>query len=302
MITRVTHMSAQRNVLGNMQKNLADMIRLQEQGSSGKRIGKVSDDPASAADSLSLRRDQKANEQYVRNAEDGKAWLNLADSALSSTSSLLRRARDLVVQGSSTGALNPAAREALAAELDGIKSALLDQANTKYLGRSIFAGTSGADMAFDTQDYGFTGAPGSTVERRTSNAVTIRVDTDGAAVFGSNTQDPTDPNYSVFALMDDISAQLRSGQDPQDALNAIDARMAQVTTAAATVGARTNQVERAIETAGNNAANFKNDVAGIENIDLAQTIMELKLQEVAYTASLNASARVLQPTLLDYLR
>lgn len=302
MITRVTHMSAQRNVLANMQQNLSAMVKLQEQGSSGKLIGKVSDDPAKAADSLSMRRDQKATEQFVRNAEDGRSWLNLADSALSTTSGLLLRARDLVVQGSNTGTMNPAAREALAAEIDGIKSALLDQANTKYLGRSIFAGTSGAPAAFSTDDYAFTGVPGSSVERRTSAAVTIRVDTDGASVFGANTTDPDDPNYSVFQLMDDISGALRAGQDPQQALNQIDVRHAQITTQAAAVGSRTNQIERALETATNTTATLKNDVAGIENIDLAQTIMDLKLQEVAYTASLNASARVLQPTLLDYLR
>lgn len=302
MITRVTHMSAQRNVLANMQQNLSAMVKLQEQGSSGKRIGKISDDPAKAADALSLRRDQRANEQYVRNAEDGKSWLNLADSALVATSSLLLRARDLVVQGSSTGVMNPAAREALAAEIDGIKSALLDQANTKYLGRSIFAGTSGEESAFDPTNYAFSGVPGATVERRTSDAVTIQVDTDGSSVFGSNTLDPDDPNYSVFALMDDIANTLRSGGDPQQALVQIDTRHAQITTQMASVGARTNQIERAVTTASSTAATLKNDVAGIENIDLAQTIMDLKLQEVAYTASLNASARVLQPTLLDYLR
>ncbi|XBH22124.1 flagellar hook-associated protein FlgL [Jonesiaceae bacterium BS-20] len=302
MITRVTHMSAQRNVLANMQNNLSAMVKLQEQGSSGKLIGKVSDDPAKASDALTMRRDQKANEQFVRNAEDGRSWLNLADSALATTSGLLLRARDLVVQGSNTGTMNSAAREALAAEIDGIKSALLDQANTKYLGRSIFAGTSGTDSAFDGTDYTFSGVPGASVERRTSNAVTIRVDTDGASVFGSNTTDPNDPSYSVFKLMEDISNDLRAGNDPQHALNKIDTRHAQMTTQAAAVGARTNQIERALETATNNTATLKNDVAGIENIDLAQTIMDLKLQEVAYTASLNASARVLQPTLLDYLR
>lgn len=302
MISRVTHMSAQRSVLANMQKNLSAMVQLQEQASSGKRISKVSDDPARAADALSLRGQQKTTEQYVRNGEDGLSWLNVADAALSTTTSLLQRARDLVVRGSNTGTLNPAAREALAAELDGIKDSLLDQANTQYVGRSIFAGTSGAGHAFDTTTYGFTGVSGASVERRTSDFVTIRVDSDGASVFGDELTDKTSPSYSVFALIDDIAGQIRSGENPQAALNDIDSRLSQVTTQAATIGARTNQIERAISSSKYGATTLKSEVMGIENIDLAQTIMDLKMQEVAYTSSLNASARVLQPTLLDYLR
>jgi flagellar hook-associated protein 3 FlgL len=43
-------------------------------------------------------------------------------------------------------------------------------------------------------------------------------------------------------------------------------------------------------------------LTGVEDVDLAETITELKLQEVAYNASLSATQRVLQPSLLDFLR
>jgi len=302
MIYRTTHTVAQRSSLANMQKNLAAMTKLQEQASSGRKINKISDDPAGASQSLSLRREQSATEQYVRNAQDGQSWLNLADSALSNSSALIRRARDLVVQGSNTATMNGQAREALAAELDGIKNSLLDQANTTYLGRSIFAGTSGDGYAFDTDTYAFTGVAGATVERRISDTATVRVDISGAETFGSNTTDPTSPDYSLFSLLDDISNTLRTGGNPQPALNAIDSRLNAVLNSASTVGARSNQIETATKNATYNAMSLKNDVAGLENIDLAQTVMDLKLQEVAYTSSLSATAKVLQPTLLDYLR
>ena len=50
------------------------------------------------------------------------------------------------------------------------------------------------------------------------------------------------------------------------------------------------------------AETLRNDISGVEDIDLAQTIMDLKLQEVGYQSSLNSAGRVLQPTLLDFLR
>ena len=43
-------------------------------------------------------------------------------------------------------------------------------------------------------------------------------------------------------------------------------------------------------------------LSGVEDIDLAEVILELQMQEVAYTGALGAAARVLQPSLMDFLR
>ena len=40
----------------------------------------------------------------------------------------------------------------------------------------------------------------------------------------------------------------------------------------------------------------------VDVLDLPKTILELQLQSVAYQAALGATARVIQPTLLDFLR
>jgi len=92
---------------------------------------------------MRLRADLAANTQYTRNADDGLSWLGHADSTLSSMLDGVRRARDLVVQGASTGSGSADSREALAQELIQIRSGLLDQANTQHLGRPIFGGTTG---------------------------------------------------------------------------------------------------------------------------------------------------------------
>src|SRR5690606_25795430 len=125
----------------------------QSQASSQKRIEKPSDDPAGTAQALRLRSEQRAVAQYQRNLEDGVSWLTTLDTALTTTSSYLRRARDLVVRGANDGAMGPAQREAIATELEGLRGSLLSQANTTYLGRSVFAGTSNAGVAFDAADY-----------------------------------------------------------------------------------------------------------------------------------------------------
>jgi flagellar hook-associated protein 3 FlgL len=40
----------------------------------------------------------------------------------------------------------------------------------------------------------------------------------------------------------------------------------------------------------------------VEGVDLPSALVDLQLQEMAYQAALGATAKALQPTLLDFLR
>ncbi|MGW6132486.1 flagellar hook-associated protein FlgL [Cellulomonas sp. NPDC055163] len=293
MINRVTHQTVQRSTLGNLQQNLSKMADLQAKMSSGKNINLPSDDPAGASDMLRLRGEQRAQTQFARNADDGNGWLTTVDSALTSSLSTMRRTRDLVVQGGN-GGLGATSREALAAEVDGLRAALLEQANTSYLGRSVFAGTSGAGVAF-TDAYTFTGTPGSSVDRRVADNTTVRVDADGAAVYGEGAD-------SVFALLETVSATLRSGGDVTTHLAAIDSRFESMLTQVSGVGARQNRVQDAQGTLLETQQSTKAQLSAIEDVDLAGIILELQMQEVAYQGALGAAGKVLQPTLMEFLR
>ncbi|MGP7960185.1 flagellar hook-associated protein FlgL [Sanguibacter sp. A247] len=294
--TRVTHQMTQQASLANVQRNLAAMSKLQGQASSLRRIEKPSDDPAGTAQALRLRAEQRALTQYDRNASDGRGWLTAVDTSLQTTSAQLIRARTLVVQASNTGSHTAVSAEAIALEIEAVRDALLGQANATYQGRSIFAGTSDADAAFAPQadgTYVYEGAPGS-VDRRISQDVVVRVDGDGASIFG----DATD---SVFALLDRVAADIRAGGEVSGALAEIDGWHARTTSALATTGARTNQVESQLAVNASMTLTLKADISAVEDVDLAETLVHLQTQEVAYQAALGATARVLQPTLLQYL-
>jgi flagellar hook-associated protein 3 FlgL len=68
------------------------------------------------------------------------------------------------------------------------------------------------------------------------------------------------------------------------------------------VGARQNQVGSAQTSIVSNQLTTKTQLSGIEDIDLAQTILDIQMQEVAYNGALGAAAKVLQPSLMDFLR
>lgn len=294
MIERATQQSMQRTSLSMLQANLARMNRLQAQVSSGKAFTKPSEDPAGTMDAMRIRADQRANAQHSRNVSDGLGWLGTIDNALTTSTSLLRRARDLTIGGANTGVLSQASREALASELDATAEAMREQANTKYLGRSVFAGTSDAVAAFDATGT-FQGVAGTTVTRRVTEATAVAVDSDGAAVFG-------DGPGSVFTLLHQIADDLRAGQDVIGHIGEIDQRMNAFLEEIADVGARYSRLETAQGTIATQKVALATQLTGVEDVDLAEAITELKLQEVAYNASLSATTRVLQPSLLDFLR
>ncbi|WP_136518922.1 flagellin N-terminal helical domain-containing protein [Cellulomonas telluris] len=293
-IGRVTHQTVQRSTLANLQANLQRSAELQARMSAGTKITVPSDDPAGAADLLRLRADQRANVQHQRNATDGDAWLTTVDSALQESLAIVRKARDLAVRAGS-GAMGAESREALAAEMEALGVQLRGQANTQYAGRSVFAGTASGPAFGPAPAYAHGGATGAAVTRQVGPETAVRVDSDGAAVFGTGAG-------SAFALLDDLAATIRAGGDLSAGIDGIDARMSAMLREVASVGARHNQVKSATAGLADEKVTLASQLSAIEDVDLAQAVLDLQAQEVAYQGALAATAKVLQPTLLDFLR
>ncbi|MCY7325097.1 MAG: flagellar hook-associated protein FlgL [Microbacteriaceae bacterium] len=294
MISRVTTQTMVDSAARNLQSAKNDLARIQDRASSQKALDRPSDDPSAMAESLRVRTAQRATEQYGSNIADGRAWLATTESALSGALAVLGRVRDLTVQGANDGALSATARTTIASELESLGADLLSKANASYLGRSVFAGTSDAGAAFDA-GYAHTGAPGSTVQRRVGDDRTVRVDVDGAAAFGTGSS-------SVFALIDTIAADLRAGVNIGARLSAVDGRITAIVEQLAGVGTRDARIERAQEANMELSGALEAQRSGVEDIDLARVILDLQVQETTYRAALAVTARVLQPTLMDFLR
>lgn len=293
MISRVTNQTLMRSAQRNLQDSMSELAKLQDRATSLKKISRPSDDPTGTADSMRVRAEQQQAKQYGRNINDGIGWLTTVDSTLSAATDLLQKIRDLTVQGANDGSMSPAAKEAIAVELEGLKTELLNNANTQYLGRTIFAGNSADGIAFDP-GYTYSGT-GSAVERRINADTTVRVDVDGRDVFGEGAT-------SVFALVDTIVADLRGATNVGSHLSSIDTHLNALLGQHGAVGARHAQILRAEETNMERTGSLEAQRSGIEDVDLGEIILELKLQEVTYQSALAVTARVLQPTLMDFLR
>lgn len=295
MIGRITSGTMAQETLRTLQSNLAERDRLQNQATSQRAFRSPSDDPAAAATALGVHGEQSRVAQYARNLSDGMAWVTTVDTALSSSIDLLNRARDLTVQGANSGALSQPARESIAAELDSISSALLAQANTTVLGRSVFAGTSDAGRAFEPGTFTFNGTPGSGVQRRISDNETVRVDADGSEAFGEGAA-------SVFALLRDVASDLRSGTDVGGRLADIDARLKSMVAAQGATGARQAQLERSSAQNLSVSIDLEARRAEVEDVDSLEVLVRLQSAELVFQSALQVTARSLQTNLMEFLR
>lgn len=288
----------------NLQANAAALARVQDQATTRKAFTRASEDPSGAADALAIRAQQRANQQISRNIDNGLGWVTTIDSTMTEINDAMKRVRDLTVQGANDGSLSATAKEAIAVEIESLKEHILGLANTQYLGRSVFAGNSSAGVAIDPTDYNFTGQPGSTVDRRIGPDTTVRIDADGAAVFGDGPgADPVaNPGNSVFTLLDNIASDLRNGVNIGARLGEIDGRMTAMRTEQSVVGSRHALITRAEETNLDKTGSLEAQRAAVEDIELSRIILDLKAQEINYQAALGVTARVLQPTLMDFLR
>src|SRR5690554_154777 len=300
MISRVTSQTTMRAAQQNLQHSASELARLQDRATSLKKISKPSDDPIGTADSMRIRAEQKQNDQHSRNITDGTGWLTTIDSALSGATALMHKVRDLTVQGANDGSMSAEAKEAIAIQLEGLKTELLNAANTKYLGRTVFAGTADTGYAFTdgaaALPYSYAGAGTTgTVERQVDGSTTVRVDLTGTDVFGEGAT-------SVFALVDEIVADLRNGTNVNPLIARVDTHMDAILGQQGSAGARHAQILRAEETNMERSGSLEAQRSGIEDVDLGEVVLELKLQEVTYQSAVAMTARVLQPTLMDFLR
>jgi flagellar hook-associated protein 3 FlgL len=293
-INRVTQSMMSQRALGSLQTSLSRLATLQEQVTTGRVLNRPSDSPSDTMTAMRMRSSLSDQKQYARNAEDGLGWLGQTENTLTSVNSQLRRARELALQGVN-GSQGQPALDALAVEVDKIREGVLASANTTYLGRPIFGGITGGPVAFDATGA-WVGTAGA-VNRTVADGVTIDVQTDGQAAFGPN-------GSNVLDDLADLSAALRAGDTTAAAAagNALNAGMDRIQGRISDIGARYNRIEAASAAAADAELSLKSSLSAVENTDLPKALVELQMQEVAYQAALASTARVVQPSLMDFLR
>ncbi|NLU36682.1 MAG: flagellar hook-associated protein FlgL [Clostridiales bacterium] len=304
---RITNQSILHNYLNNLNKNLANLSRYQDQMSSGKEVRRPSDDPFAVTRSMSLYTSLNQNAQYLRNIEDSLGWVDMTDSALGHLGDIMHRLRELVVKGA-TGSLADADRNAIKDEVIQLVGQLAQIANTNYDGRYIFGGQDTTKPPFEVDGYQliYTGASGQDKEmltREISQNVVMEINVPGSwLISGKAGQALSDDLPSV---LNEIVLSLENADT--DALGGklleqLDKHIDNILALRSEMGAKYNRLEAAKQKNEEETFNMKELLSKTEDIDFAEKIMEYSMMANVYYASLSMGARILMPSLLNFLK
>ncbi|MFP4128617.1 MAG: flagellar hook-associated protein FlgL, partial [Desulfonatronovibrio sp.] len=136
------------NFVSNMNKSTYKLMELNKMASSQKKINKPSDDPVGAGRVLDYRDSIASLKQYESNVDTAKGWLGQADETLMQVNNVLIRAKEIAEQGA-TGTLDAEQREILSFEARQLFDQMINLANTRFDGKSIFGGHKVDESAYE---------------------------------------------------------------------------------------------------------------------------------------------------------
>lgn len=286
------------NSLKHLSESYRRMGQYEDQLATGKKITKPSDDPVVAMKGMYYRSNLTEVEQYKRNLSELYLWMDNSEAGIDQANSALQRVRELTIQGQNDSN-SPDDRKAIAREIEQLKQSLAATANTQVGGRYIFHGT---DVLEPTVSIGDKVEVAENLYKdeidnyqvEVSRGVSMKANVNPANVF----------NQEMFDTVQKIQDQLDSG-DPQELdelLQGLDKVMNTLSAERSELGARYNRLEMMENRLGQQEVMATKILSDNEDADIERVIMDLKSQESVHRAALSVSARIIQPTLMDFLR
>lgn len=295
---RMTNNILVNNLKRNISNNMYQMSKLDNMLSTGRRINKPSDDPTGIVDTLRLSSRLKETTQYQENVADAKGWLESTDSTLNSLNSVLNRIYELTVK-SSNGPLAHEDRATIAEEVKQLKEEVVTITNTTYGDRYLFGGKNTTEAPYQAGNW-ITPLDNSKINYEIGVGITVPVNVTAEEVFQANIPG-ADLMQNLDTLISHIEADNTSALGTTDLENLM-SNIDTVLSARAQIGARVNRLEMSAERLGELEINLTSLKSDVEGIDPAKVILDMKNQENVYQAALAVGARVIQPTLVDFMR
>ncbi len=319
---RVGENTTLNTVRDSLNRSRLRMNDLQKQNATLKRVNAPHDDPVGNAKLMTIRNEELDNEQFARNSNLAKTFLNYTDSSLEEATNLLVRAKELALGQASSAANGAESRVMVAEEIKNIIQEMSGIANRRLGDRFIFAGYKTSSVPFDGSGK-YAGDDGK-IMVEVQKDVYVGMNVPGGEVFLGKAQPPRAPASSeptggpelaiqqmverpdedVFRTLDSLRVGLMTNDVDliRSTLEPLDKIRDRVITTRAQIGARTAGIDSALANmAKKNVFNAELQ-SNIEDADIIQVVSDMAKEETILRASLQASNKLIQPTLLDFLR
>ena len=323
---RITNSSMIRSHMYDTQNNLTNMSKINQQISTGKVINTVSDDPYKAIRIMNMNNEIKYTEKYNSNIDEAVGWMNTTDGALESTGNLLNEIKETILKvGNGTYSQNE--MKSLNADINEKIKQLADTLNSTYGGKYLFAGTNVDDaplkvvenpdgsvkLEFSKDKNGQTIPNTDDLKADISSGINIDYNISVGEILNikdgnGNTVNLLDEINNLSTLMNDIA-----NGDEQTAAKAketllndtkgkIDTLFDHVVNERTSLGVRVSTAEKIKELNDEDILNIQDVLSKTQDTDVVEKFIELKSAEMIYQASIQVGAKLIQPTILDYIR
>ena len=291
---RVTESMIYASTQTSLTNGLAALQAITEKVSSSKQLNRPSDNPADVRSALGLRDTLSELNQFMRNIDQASSRLSAMDSAMGSAGDLIQRANELAIQGGN-GTLDAGQRQSIAVEVAQLTEAMAQDASAKVGDQYLFSGFRVDKAPYQVTGNGQVGTyqgDGGVVLARVGPGSTMQVNLAGDAVFGP-----------ALDALKQLQADLNSGQAVQSStITQITDALQTLTQARATAGARANRLDDAKSSQQALQISYQSLLSQLEDTDMPSAITEMTKRQTTYQASLAVSAKVMQTSLIDYLR
>lgn len=295
---RVTQSMLSNNMLRNLSTSYNKMGKLQEQITTGKKVNRPSDNPVVVMKGMAYRMQVDKVAQYQENLGEVNNWLDSSDDALDKVGSALHRMTELVDKAA-TGTMTDNDRAKVESELVQIREQIQDMANSKVGDKYIFSGTRTDRPLYDKGIPGYPNPvpPGftNTVEIEVFDGVTMKVNTDAISLFKGI--DDMLGRLVNPAVAPDGEQEKFSKEIPE-----VSKQLDEVLKLRANIGARQNRSEMMENRLDSQEGSAKKQMSENEDIEYEKVITDMITEEAIHRAALSVGARIIQPSLVDFLR
>ncbi|SCJ98129.1 flagellar hook-associated protein FlgL [uncultured Clostridium sp.] len=300
---RVTNRAMTNTYLSDVQKSLQSINKLNTQLNSGKQINKISDNPYEAIKILNMQNEINDVERYNYNCDEITGWLDSTDDALDKIGSISSEIKVLLT--SISGAYGEDEIKAIRSEINEKVKQIGEALNTTYAGRFIFGGSNTDEAPVEI----FENADG-IVELKLkpgANKDKLKAEiSDGIGIDYNLTASQVTDNLKGLNTINDVLSEL--GNDPidkekiQELNSELGNYMNHVLNNRSAIGARSNTVSNVKSSNDENILRLKGAYSDMQDVDWAEKYIELTSAQMIYNSSMQVGAKMIQPTLLDYLR
>ena len=309
---RITNSSRVNSYLNDLQGNLKRVDKLHTQTTTGNQISRLSDDPHKAVRIMKMQNEISDVERYNYNIDEVSGWTGSTDGALENLGEVVRDIKNSLVKAGN-GTYSQDEINSIKLEVDEKIKQVGEILNSTHGGDYIFGGSVTGSRPVEVDSGPPIEIKFSTTPAPNNNKLLVEV-SDGMEIEYNvtakdliETKDSKGNNINYFDVLNEVSKAFNETPADVEKLNSelmdkMDEMLKHTLNERTELGAKDNIVTSIRSSNDDSVINMKGALSLTKDVDVAEKYIEYKSAEAIYTAAIQVGAKIITPTIMDYLR